>query len=526
MLILHHARIYSDLSTNRTCQAVAIENDQIIAIGTNSEILNLFRPGSTAENMEGKTILPGLMDGHLHLENYGKSLSIIDCETTTKSECLERVRDRVRQSQPDEWIMGHGWNQNEWHEGYGTVEELDAIAPHNPVVLTAKSLHAMWVNSLALKKCSIHKNMPDPVDGKFGRYPSGELNGILFESTMNSVYSAMPKPTLEESIRYIHVAQENLWKLGITGVHDFDPVSCFRALQYLDTENQLKLRVIKGIPLDFLEEAVNIGLKTGFGSPMLKIGPAKLFMDGALGPQTAAMFEPYENSQQTGILSLDQESVFEYGKKASQSGLSLATHAIGDRANHEAILAYQKLRDYENHHRLPHLRHRIEHVQLLTEKDFDQFFKLEIIASMQPIHATSDMDIAEKFWGTRASNAYAFKTLLGKKATLSFGSDAPVESPNPFLGIHAAVTRCRKDGTPSSDGWYPQQRIDLKSAFTAYTIGSAIAGNIENISGKLLPGFYADLIVLAEDPFLIPPQNLYQIKPTSTMISGQWVWKS
>lgn len=222
---------------------------------------------------------------------------------------------------------------------------------------------------------------------------------------------------------------------------------------------------------------------------------------------------------------MQSEEVFEIGKKASQNGLSLAIHAIGDLANRTVLDGYQKLRQFERENSLPALRHRIEHVQLLHPKDYSRLAELGIIASMQPIHATSDMFISDRFWGKRAQGTYAFRTLLNEKTMLTFGSDAPVETPNPFVGIHAAVTRRRSNGDPGENGWYPDQRLTLDEALHAYTYAPAYTTGIEHRSGVLSSGYYADLIVLDQDPFDLPPQELHHIKPSCTMVGGSWVWR-
>jgi hypothetical protein len=238
------------------------------------------------------------------------------------------------------------------------------------------------------------------------------------------------------------------------------------------------------------------------------------------------MVEPYEGEKEySGFPLLVAEQVFEYGREAVINGLSLAIHAIGDRANHEVLNAYAHLRSFEKEQHLIHARHRIEHVQLLHPDDLERLARLEIIASMQPIHATSDMLMADKHWGNRSAFAYAWNTLIRHNTTLAFGSDAPVESPNPFWGLHAAVTRRRVNGEPGTAGWYPEQRITLEQALQGYTTGPSFAAGLEKHLGKLLPGYFADMIILEENPFLFPPQNLYQVNPIATIIGGEWVWQ-
>jgi hypothetical protein len=288
----------------------------------------------------------------------------------------------------------------------------------------------------------------------------------------------------------------------------------------------LGLRVLKSIPLEDLPHAIGLGLRTGFGDDFLRIGSLKLFADGALGPHTAAMLEPFiDETENYGILNLDKEQVFEFGSRAVDHGISLAVHAIGDRANHEVLDGFAQVRKYEKIKAYPYLRHRIEHVQLLHPSDTGRLADLDLIASMQPIHAPSDLYMAEKSWGRRTAFSYAWRTQLDHGTRLAFGSDAPVESPNPFWGLHAAVTRQRADGSPGGSGWHSEQRLNIEEALLGFTQGPAYAAGMEQKTGMLREGYLADLIVLGQDPFECQPSELMDIKPLATMVAGEWVWE-
>ena len=527
MRIFYNARIYTLLPKETTATAMAIEGDRIIAVGNDTQILAEESDCIERIDLQGKTIWPGLTDAHFHLEHYALSLKTIDCETDTLDDCLQLIAERIAKSSNASWILGHGWDQNSWGGEFGNAYDLDRVASNIPVCLTAKSMHASWVNTVALKKAGITSSTPDPEGGKIQRDAKGHPTGILFENAMRKVKQVIPSPTIDEVSNAILNAQSNLWQFGITGVHDYDQVRCFSALQILNQNELLQLRVVKGIPLEEMDHAIAIGLRSDFGNHFLRIGSVKLFADGALGTHTAAMFEPYENEvDNIGILFLNARQIQELGQRASANGLSLAIHAIGDRANHEALNAYERLREFEVQNNLPKLRHRIEHVQILHPNDINRLARLGITASMQPIHATSDMFVADALWGERSANAYPFRSLLDCGTSLAFGSDAPVESPNPFWGLHAAVTRQQHDGKPGLDGWYPDQRLTLLEALKAYTIGPAYCAGLENQLGKLFPGSLADLIVLDTDPFSIKAQNIYQIHPVATMIGGKWVYQS
>jgi hypothetical protein len=525
MLLLHNARIHTQNPAQPTASALVIDRERIIAVGETDYLFNQY-PRAKGQDMRGRVIVPGLTDAHIHLKHYALSLQKIDCEVGAKEECLRRIAERVKTAKPGEWILGHGWNQNVWG-GWPSASELDSIAPNNPVYLTVKSLHAAWANTQALKLAGITASTPDPHNGQIQRDARGDATGILLETAMELVNRVIPPPTLNEIADAIEKAQPILWRMGLTGIHDFDRRDSFMALQKLHAEHKLKLRVLKNMPVELLDEIEAVGLRGDFGDDMLRIGNIKVFMDGALGPRTAAMLESYVGEEKNrGILNMDGEQLFEHGRKAAQVGLGLTVHAIGDRANHEVLKAYEQLRNYEKENHLPHLRHRIEHVQVIHPDDAPRLAALNVVASMQPIHATSDMLMADQFWGARARYSYAWKTQLDFGAPLAFGSDAPVESPNPFWGLHAAVTRRRADGSPSVEGWHPEQKLSAADAFAAYTLGAAYAAYMEDRLGRLAPGHLADLIALEADIFSCNPTELLALESSATMVAGEWVYET
>jgi predicted amidohydrolase YtcJ len=535
MQILYHANIYTFDPQLPKASAIAIENDRILAVGGDYFILSNFAGRLTSPkktdlfDAQGLTILPGLTDAHIHLELYSFNHQKIGCETPSRAECLQRVAEKAFKNPSGTWIQGHGWNQNNWLEGYGTAGDLDRLCPDHPVYLTAKSLHAAWVNSQALHMAGIRQDTPNPPGGEIQRDETGQPTGILFENAMQLVESAIPAPTSGQTVQAIREVQPRLHRMGLTGLHDFDGATCFAALQTLHSNGELKLRVIKGIPHENMQPMIACGLHTGFGDDFLRIGNVKLFADGALGPHTAAMIQPYEGEPDNrGILMIDSEQFFEIGLEAVNHNLGLAVHAIGDRANHEILNGYTRIRDYTQNHSAEitptRIRHRIEHVQLIHSEDAGRLADLGIIASMQPIHAPSDMDMADRFWGNRSAFAYAWQSQLQHGAVLAFGSDAPVESPNPFWGIQAAVTRCRADGSPGRDGWYPEQKLSVSEALKAYTYGPAYAAHLEDRLGMLAPNYLADLIVLPQDPFACAPTEIINIAPLATMVGGEWVY--
>ncbi|MGE5072785.1 MAG: amidohydrolase [Anaerolineae bacterium] len=521
MKILHNARVYTLDRAVPQASALLIDHGEVLAVG--GEELLAEAAGAQHVDLGGRVVLPGLTDAHLHFHFYSLALQKVDCETDTVEECVRRVAERSASARAGEWVLGHGWNQNVWGS-WPTAADLDRVLPDRPVYLTAKSLHAAWANSAALKLAGVTSATPDPKDGVIQRDERGQPTGILLESAVALVADIVPQPDLDGLADAMEKAQPILWRMGLTGIHDFDRRDSFMALQKLHAEQRLKLRVTKNLPVELLEQAFALGLRTGFGDDWLRIGSVKAFMDGALGPRTAAMFQPYDGEPgNTGILNMDGEQLFEYGRQAADVGLGMTVHAIGDRANHEVLNAYEHLRSYEADNALPHLRHRIEHVQVLHPDDVPRLARLNVVASMQPVHATSDMLMADRYWGERTSYAYALKSQIDAGAHVAFGSDAPVESPNPFWGIHAAVTRRRADGSPGPEGWHPEQRLTMQQAIEGFTTGAAYAAYAENRQGRLAPGYLADLIVLERDPFTCNPSEVKDLASSATMIGGTWV---
>lgn len=512
-------------SRNPFAWGLAVKDGRITHVFNEDQATALPATDQTI-NLGGRILLPGLIDAHLHLQKYAETLERLDCETATRQECLAKVAQRAASTPPGDWILGHGWNHNTWPDGYGSAQDLDLIAPDHPVYLTGKSLHVSWANSLAFDLAGIKDGSPDPPGGKIQRSKDGNPTGILFEEAVKLIENVIPKPGVAQVAQSIQKAQENLWRMGLTGVHDFDREMCILALQLLEKSGQLGLRINKTIPKEFLSKAIELGYQTGLGSDWLWFGGVKDFADGALGPNTAAMLAAYEGTDQKGMLLMDEEDLVGLGMMAAAGRLALSIHAIGDLANRTVIDAIEQLRVHERELKIDPLPHRIEHVQLIDPADIGRLAELNITASMQPIHATSDMKMADKFWGDRSAFSYAPRLFLDSGARVIFGSDAPVESPNPWLGIHAAVTRQRADGTPGLDGWHPTGRVSVSEAIKGFTLEPAKAAGRGDQQGKLAPGYWADCIVLEKDPFECHPAELLEIQPSGTMINGSWVYRN
>ena len=521
-LILKNCHILTFNPTQPKANALAIRDGRFLLVGSTDEVLSQCGQDAYIQDLQGRCVLPGLTDAHIHMLEYGFSLQRVNCETETREACLERVRVRAQTTTGSEWIRGHGWNHHIWPEGTGDKSLLDSVSPQNPVYLTHKSLHSAWANSAALKAAGIQASTDDPPGGQILRDKKGQPTGILLESAMRLLEAAVPHPDQATRIKALLAAQENLLVLGITSTHDFDPWEVYAALQEIEANQQLRLRVMKGVPLPNLDEAIQNGLKSGMGNDHLTIGWLKLFADGALGPQTAAMLAPYEGSQDTGMLLLDQEEISTIGNKALNNGLSLAVHAIGDHANREVLDGYAQLARSGSlsQSRLPV---RIEHLQLIHPEDISRLAALGVTASMQPIHALSDREMAERYWGNRCEYAYAWNSVASTGAKLIFGSDAPVESPNPYWGLATAISRTSPWNSVPQSGWRTKQCLDPVSALTAYVrTPHQCAGKGDRL-GQIKAGFLADLVVLPYDPLILNADEVAALMPNATMVDGQWV---
>lgn len=508
-------------------EAVAIQGSHIRAVGNSDEVKPLASGrGGEVIDLGGRAVIPGFIDAHVHLQRFALGLVEINLDgEESREETLRIVAQRVKETRPGEWITGRGWNQNLWGGIFPTKEDLDQVASHNPVVLTRRDGHLLWANSLALQAAGIDRNTSDPASGEIQRDENGEPTGILKEKATDLLHAVIPRPTPKVRERALLQAIKAAQSLGITGIHNMihdtegkEPFSDFQTLFY---RGELGLRVYMCIPHKSLEEAIALGTKTGFGNEYLRLGHLKIYADGTLGSQTADMLEPfYGQTGYAGIEVAPREELERTVFRASQNDIACAIHAIGDRAVRRTLDALEKSKGIN-----PSLRHRIEHAQLFHPQDLPRFSQFGVLASMQPIHATSDMLIAEKYWGERSRFSFAWRSLLESGVRLAFGSDTPWEDLNPFLGIHAAVTRQRADGTPPG-GWYPEQRLSVEQAVYAYTMGSAYASGEESIKGSITPGKLADMAILTQDIFQISPTEIPETRVLATVLDGRIVYRA
>ncbi|MDR7551012.1 MAG: amidohydrolase [Armatimonadota bacterium] len=510
-------------------EALAVIGGRIVAVGSSSDLRGAF-PRLPVRDLGGRAVLPGFIDAHIHLPALGLGLRRLDLRHTRSiGEAAALVARAAAQARPGEWIQGQGWDKNVWSEDrFPTRADLDPVAPHHPVVLSSKDGHLLWVNTAALRAAGIDRRSPDPPGGAIARDSRGEPTGILKEAAKDLVWRIVPETGVDLLEAAILEAQRLLHRQGITGVHHFtgtagyDGPPTFAAFQSLAARGRLRLRVWMAIPERALESARAVGLRTGFGGEWLRVGPVKIFADGTLGSQTAAMLEPFEGqADNTGIAIHSREELTELVGRAVGGGFWCAIHAIGDRANRWALDAYQV------HHeasRALGARHRIEHVQLVHPDDLPRLARLGVTASMQPVHATSDRDMADRYWGARSRTAYAWRSLLRAGTLLAFGSDAPVETAEVFEGLYAAVTR-RRPREPDRPGWYPEEALEVEEAILAYTAGAAYAAGQESVQGRLAEGCFADFVVLDRDILTCPQEDLLNATVELTVVGGEVVYE-
>lgn len=522
-LVLFNGIIYTMAQPARA-SALAVSGGRILAAGDDAAMRALAGPGARLIDLQGRCVVPGMIDAHLHLCWYGLSLGRVQLDgAASLEECLARVRAFPRER--GAWMQGSGWNHNAWSNPvFPDRHALDSVAPDNPVVLTRKDGHSIWVNSLALKLAGVTSATPDPAGGAIDREPhSGEPTGILRENAMDLVYDVIPAAGPAEIERALLRAQASALANGLTGVHTMEGAPVFAALQRLDEAGKLTLRVCQSIPKDNLDMAIGLGLRSGYGNRRLRLGGVKLFADGSLGSATAAMLGDYEGMPGVrGVVTLPKDELRALVRKAVAAGIAPTVHAIGDAANRDVLDVYEEC-IAELAGTIPALPFRIEHVQVLHPADIGRFARLGIVASMQPTHCPSDRDTATRLWGARSRYAYAWRSLLQSGAALAFGSDCPVETLSPLAGIHAAVTRQRID-EPHVPSWYPEECLTVEQALRGYTLGAAAASGEAHVKGSLEAGKAADMVMLSADIMRVQPQEIPYIAVEMTFIGGREVF--
>jgi predicted amidohydrolase YtcJ len=526
-----HGRIYTNDPANPWAEALAFSEGRITCVGKMDHVLTDCgggQEGVESINLKGQFLMPGFNDAHVHLGGAAADeLAVPLIGVPSAEEMQKRVAAAVAQHKEGEWITGKGWDQNLWLEKrFPNRQQLDAVAPKNPVILTQVTGHVAVANSLALKSAEIDKNTPNPPGGEIERDALGQPTGMLKEGAAISLVKVrIPDPTFEQRHKGIELVLANVAKNGVTSVQDYSEWADFQVYQQLKEEGKLTVRITEWLPFNLpLNELQNMQAQGGTKDPWLKIGALKAFLDGAMGSRTAAMLEPYsDDPSTTGILTSDPEKLTAMAIQRDKAGFQLAFHAIGDRANRIALDVFAAVAKANGPR---DRRDRVEHAQVVAPMDFARFAELHVIASMQPSHQTTDMRWAEDRIGReRIMGAYAWETMLKNKVPLAFGTDYDVEPISPFRGLYACVTRERPDGGPKH-GWEPQERISLEDCIRAYTSGSAYAQFEEGKKGELKPGEYADFIILSDDLTKVPPAQFTKTRVLRTVVGGRTVYQA
>ncbi len=488
-------------------RSLAIAGDRIAGgVGTHETAL----PGPERVDLGGRCVLPGFTDSHVHFPTWAVAQNEVRLEDTRSlDEALARVREALPGAK-GAWLRGRGWRSGDWSPAVEpTKEALDEVVSDRPVVLMARDSHSLWLNSAALARANGDLQVPG---GVVELDDQGEPTGVLREEScwhFRDAYVDIPDDEYVEAMRAgVRLAASR----GVTAVHDKDGwLGALRFWQRLEGEGSLGLRVWQSLPAEKAGELEDADIRSGFGGPLLRLGYLKAFMDGTLGSQTARMLDG------SGVEITSRDQLAEHIRAAARAGFPIAVHAIGDLANREALDAFEATRD---EWRPLGLRQRIEHAQLLAAEDVPRFAELGVAASVQFSHAPSDRDLADRFWGDLSSEPYAFRSLLDSGAVVANGSDAPIEELDPLAGIRAGVLRTL-DERPA---WRPEQALSVEQALEATCVTPAWLSGDEHRRGRLLPGFYADLVVLDRDPLAVEPEELPEINVAATMLGGAWTF--
>ncbi len=532
-LLLVNGRCHTQDPACPRATAVAIRAGRILAVGGDADIRALGGPGAQTLDLEGRRVIPGLVDGHIHYYDWALGRRRLQLAgMASLGQVTGRVAQAAQATPAGGWILGLGWLETDWADGRMPLRaDLDRAAPGHPVLLWRADLHLAAANSLALRLAGIGPGTPDPPMGVIDRDGEGRPTGILRDLAINLVTGRIPPPTDAQVAQAFTDGFQVLHRLGLTGIHDqrlmggIEGGAALRAWQTLAADGNLDLRVWTNLPGERLDEAIALGLCTGLGNDRLRIGHCKFFADGAQGVRTAWQLEPYAGGGGTGLPLTPMETLENALRRAREHGLALSVHANGDRANRELARVFQRVLDAPPAPGAvpPRAPHRIEHMQLIRPEDIQRFARLGVMGSVQPVEVAEDMAMMEATVGERSRYGHAWRSIWDAGIRLAFGSDAPVSDPDPFLGIHAAVTRQRRDGTPP-EGWHPEQRLTVAEAVWAYTMGPALATGQERDQGSISPGKRADLVVLDRDLFHLDPMELASVRPVLTVFDGRVVY--
>ncbi|MCL1151189.1 amidohydrolase [Shewanella ulleungensis] len=509
----------------QTFNAIQFTDDKIDRLFTKDQTLPSASNIATIDG-KGKTLLPGLIDAHGHVLSYGLSLLTADLtNTSSEQDAVVRAQAFIKKNPTDSWLMGRGWNQELWdNKQFPSKESLDKAFSANPVSFGRIDGHAIWVNSKALALAGISANTVSPEGGEIVRDEQGNPTGVLIDNAMNLVFNVIPDLNQQQLESTLTLAMDSLASYGLTSVHDAGiSISNIKAYQQLAANNAMSVRVNGMLSVE--DPRFDSILKQGHittTDDMFKVDSVKISADGALGSRGAALIKEYSDQPgHKGLMLYSDEQLGKLILQAMKAGFQVNTHAIGDNANQVVLNKYQTAIASTDSKAL---RHRVEHAQILDLADVPRFAQLGVIASVQATHATSDKNMAENRLGkARLAGAYAWRKLLNANAVIANGSDFPIESPNPFFGLHASVTRQDHLNKPL-DGWLAGEKLSRIEAFKSFTIDAAYAGHQEQLLGTLEAGKKADFILVEDDYFAINPQQIWQNKVIATWVNGRQVF--
>ncbi|MHB8412222.1 MAG: amidohydrolase [Candidatus Acidiferrales bacterium] len=527
-LVLMNGDTYTVVSQRPRAQAIAIQGEKIVAVGSNADVHGWIGTRTRVIDLHGRFAMPGFNDAHVHLASAGMAKLTVNFEgAKSLGEFQQRIREALKNYKTGEWITGSGWDHTLWPEKrFPTRWDLDAVSKDHPMIFSRVDGHVAVANSMALQIAGVTKDTRDPSAGHIMRdAKTGEPNGMLEEdAAMSLVYRHVPPASHELRRRAIELALADAVSHGVTSIQDYSTWRDFLIYRELKQEGKLPLRITEWLtftePLAKLEDERREG---GTTDPWLKTGSLKAFMDGSLGSRTAAMLAPYSDDPSTsGILRMQPKELNEMSIERDKAGFQLNFHAIGDKANRVALDAFAAVRAANGPR---DRRDRIEHAQVVAPQDFARFAKLDVIASMQPVHLLDDQRWASARLGPeRSKGAYAWNTMRKDGVRLAFGTDFPVEGIDPLRGLYECVTRELPEGGPAG-GWEPQEKLPMDVCISDYTIGSAYAEFEENRKGEIKPGMFADIVVYPADITRMPPAELLRTSVDMTVTGGRIVYE-
>jgi predicted amidohydrolase YtcJ len=519
--LFFNGRVYTQVGKSVVVDSMAVSGRKIVAVGRNLQHDPDFRSYQKID-LKGRAVIPGFVDSHTHFYYLAMSLGNVRLDGLTSIEdVLLTIERHSRKLGKDEWVVGDGFSPDRWKK-YVLPDRymLDRVTGGRPAALYSKDQHVMWVNSKALEMAGISASTPEPDGGRIERLEGGEPSGILKEVVAYTPVERLVKNPPDRKRKKLHrEALQSAYSKGVTGIHSFDSPEALPFFDRLSQQGKLGLRINYYHRVEELSMLEKAGLGFGYGNDYFRLSGVKIFSDGSLGSQSALCFNRYKGSKDNyGVETNTVRKMTAYLKRAARLNLPCAIHAIGDRAISNVLDCFEKAPRLKGQ-----ARHRIEHLQMIRRSDVARVKRLGIVASMQPSHCPSDISLIEKYWGSRGRNCFIFNTLQSKGIPLTFGSDAPIEPLDPIAGIDAAVNR---KAVKTRMSFYPKQRISVEQAVFGFTAGPAFAAGQEHERGYLLPGYFADFVILCDDIYKIARSKIKNVSVLATFFDGRPVFVS